>query len=135
MNTTNVLFLCPHAAAKSVIAMTYFQDLANKADLNVTASNAGTEPDPAINPKVDQLLRSEGFNLSDFKPKHLEEGQLAAADIVVSIGCIEKEAVPTGTQFLDWSDVPMLSDDFQGSRNKILAHAKDLVTRLKEAAG
>lgn len=41
--TISILFLCPHAAAKSVFVMTYFTDLATAADLHITASNAGTE--------------------------------------------------------------------------------------------
>ena len=42
----------------------------------------------------------------------------------------EAEQVPAGTRFLDWSDVPMLSDDFQGSRDKIYAHVVELVEEL-----
>ncbi|MEM8860317.1 MAG: hypothetical protein AAGD96_18475 [Chloroflexota bacterium] len=127
----NVLFLCPHGAAKSVLAMTYFTDLANQAGLEISAKNAGTEPDPTINPKVDAHLNDEGFDLSRFIPPLLKDADLETANLVVSIGCIEADQVPAGTRFLDWSDVPMLSDDFRGSRDKIYSHVVELVAELK----
>ena len=129
-NIKDVLFLCPHGAAKSVLAMTYFAHLAKRAGLEVTAKNAGTEPDPVINPKVEAHLKNEGFDLSGFIPPLLKEADFEQADLIVSIGCIEADQAPLDKPFLDWSDVPMLSDDFQGSRDKIYAHVVTLVDEL-----
>jgi len=42
-----VLFICPHGAAKRVLASAYFQRLAKERGLNVRVESAGTEPDPA----------------------------------------------------------------------------------------
>lgn len=126
----NVLFLCPHGAAKSVLAMTYFNDMAHQAGLEIAAKNAGTEPDPTINRKVETQLKSEGFDLSGFIPPLLKAADLKAADLIVSIGCIEADRVPEGKRFLDWSDVPMLSDDFQKSRDKIHTHVVELIDDL-----
>jgi arsenate reductase len=130
MTPTNILFLCPHAAAKSVLAMTYFEDLAARSGLNVTVANAGTEPDPAINPKVANYLKNEGFDLSGFVPSLLRDEHLETADIVVSMGCISADRVPVGTRFLDWADVPMLSDDFQIARDCIYDHVVELMAEL-----
>ena len=126
----NVLFLCPHAAAKSVLAMTYFADLAGKAGLDVTASNAGSEPDPTLNQAVGDYLLKEGFDLTRFIPSLLTDQDINSADLIVSIGCIEAEQAPAGANFRDWSDVPMLSDNFQVSRDKIYAHVVELVEEL-----
>ena len=41
-----VLFMCPHGAAKSVLASAYFRRLAKERGLNVEVDSAGTEPDP-----------------------------------------------------------------------------------------
>lgn len=128
-----ILFLCPHAAAKSVLAMTYFGDLAAKAGLNMIVGNAGTEPDPAINPAVEAYLRREGFDLAGFVPRLLTHADLEAADIVVSMGCIGAEQVPAGIRFLDWSDVPMLSDGFQTAHDSIYHHVFTLVAELSQA--
>ena len=126
----NILFLCPHAAAKSVLAMTYFADLAAKTGLDMTVNNAGTDPDPIIQAPVEAYLKTEGFDRSGFIPSLLSDAKLNAADIIVSMGCIDASDAPAGTRFLDWSDVPMLSDGFQVSRDKIYAHVVELVEEL-----
>lgn len=130
MTTKHVLFLCPHAAAKSVLAMTYFADLANKAGLDITASNAGTEPDPNINPEVEACLKQEGFDLSGFSPALLTDEHLDAADIVVSMGCISADRAPEGVEYIDWSDVPPVSADFQAARDRIYERVQMLIAEL-----
>ena len=40
-NATRVLFMCPHGAAKSVLASAYFQRLAKERGLNVIVDSAG----------------------------------------------------------------------------------------------
>lgn len=132
MTKKHVLFLCPHAAAKSVLAMTYFSDLANRTGLQVSAENAGTEPDAVINPQVAAYLKEEGFDLTGFKPSLLTDKRLKSAAIVVSIGCISGERVPEDVRYEDWSDVPMLSDDFQLSRDRIFAHVQSLVAEINQ---
>ena len=126
----NVLFLCPHGAAKSVLAMIYFEWLAAKENLTVNVKNAGTEPDSAINPKVDAQLKTEGIELSGFVPPLLRDEDLEEADLVVSIGCISAESIPADTRYLDWSDVPMLSDDFDVCRSVIFEKVEQLVADL-----
>ena len=126
----NVLFLCPHGAAKSVLAMIYFEWLAAKENLTVNVKNAGTEPDSAINPKVDAQLKTEGIEFSGFVPPLLRDEDLEEADLVVSIGCISAESIPADTRYLDWSDVPMLSDDFDVCRSVIFEKVEQLVADL-----
>jgi arsenate reductase len=132
MTTKHVLFLCPHAAAKSVLAMTYFSDLARKKGLDVSVDNAGTEPDPVINPKVEAYLKEEGFVLTGFMPSMLTDNHLESADIVVSMGCISADQITEGVRYIDWSDVPLLSDGFQISRDLIYQHVEALVSELSE---
>ncbi len=47
-----VLFLCPHNAAKSVIAAALFAREAARRGLAIHADSAGTEPDAAPAPRV-----------------------------------------------------------------------------------
>jgi protein-tyrosine-phosphatase len=130
MAKQHVLFLCPHAAAKSVLAMTYFKDLASKAQLDISTDNAGTEPDPVINPTVDAYLKAEGWVLTGFTPTLLTDKHLESADIVVSMGCILPNQVPDGVRYIDWSDVPLLSDGFQIARDRIYQNVEALVAQL-----
>jgi hypothetical protein len=59
-----VLFMCPHGAAKSVLASAYFQRLAKERGLNVRVDSAGTEPDPAVSPAVAAHLTRQGYGLA-----------------------------------------------------------------------
>jgi protein-tyrosine-phosphatase len=59
-----LLFLCPHNAAKSVLAAAYCQRLLAQCGLEVQVASAGTEPDAAVSPAVVALLRREGSEIT-----------------------------------------------------------------------
>ena len=84
---TTVLFMCPHGAAKSVLASAYFQRLAKERGLNVRVDSGGTEPDAAVAPKVAEHLKSTGYDVPIAKPRAVTAKEVAAADVVISIGC------------------------------------------------
>jgi len=58
-----IVFLCPHNAAKSVLAAAYCQHLSAQCGLEVQVTSAGTEPDAAASPDVVALLRAEGLDV------------------------------------------------------------------------
>jgi len=82
-----ILFMCPHGAAKSVMAMTYFQKLADEKGLDIVADAAGPFPDEVTNPKTVALLSEEGFDLSKHVPRKVTAEDISQADKVVSLGC------------------------------------------------
>lgn len=47
-----VVFLCPHNAAKSMLAVAEFSWLARQRGLSLRADSAGTEPEAAPSPAV-----------------------------------------------------------------------------------
>src|SRR5262249_51224621 len=57
--TRNVLFLCPHGAAKSVLATAYFKDRAKARGLDVHVQAAGIEPESAVPPAVVERLKAQ----------------------------------------------------------------------------
>jgi hypothetical protein len=59
-----VLFMCPHGAAKSVLASAYFQRLAKERGLNVRVESAGTQPNAEVAPAVaSHLVHAAGARL------------------------------------------------------------------------
>jgi len=52
-----VLFLCPHNAAKSVLAVAEYDRLAQQRGISLRADSAGTEPEAAPSPAVVAALR------------------------------------------------------------------------------
>lgn len=59
-STPTVLFMCPHDAAKSVLASAYFERLAKERGLNVRVVSAGTDSDSQVAPKVADHLTKKG---------------------------------------------------------------------------
>ena len=109
----HVLFLCPHGAAKSVIATAMLRDLASRDDLSVTVSNAGTEPDNELNPIALTALQARGLVYDD-APRHVTQADINGADVVVSFGCTKDELPAAPRSWVDWSDVPDASADVDG---------------------
>lgn len=77
-----VLYLCPHNAAKSVLAVAYFRHYAAQADLPLTADSAGTEPDTAVWPSVVEILRQDGLDADQRTPRHVTADDLEHARVV-----------------------------------------------------
>ena len=82
-----ILFLCPHNAAKSVIAAAYFDRLARERGLDYRAASAGTSPDAAPSPAVVAMLRDEGIDVAGYRPRHVTTEDLTSAHRVISLGC------------------------------------------------
>ncbi|MGH8773247.1 MAG: hypothetical protein ACREV2_19030 [Burkholderiales bacterium] len=90
--------MCPHGAAKSVLASAYFQRLAKERGLNVRVESAGTDPDPDVAPAVASHLKTKGYHARAAKPRRATAHDMAEADVVISMGCDLKDLpTPRGT--------------------------------------
>lgn len=124
-----IIFLCPHAAAKSVIAAAYFNRLAQARGLNYHAEAAGTEPQDAVSPAVVTLLAKEGIDVSQHIPRRVTNLELETAHHVVSLGCSLSE-LSAAKSLLDWSDVPPPSQDLSKARDLIKIYVENLMDEL-----
>ncbi len=129
MNDT-ILFLCPHHAAKSVIAQAYFNRLAQQKNLPFVADSAGTEPDDKVSPSVAEMLLAEGIDVRHHQPRRVTGTELDQATRVISIGCALADLEIAPERVESWDDVPMVSQDLPGSRAAILRHVEALVEEL-----
>lgn len=127
---TSVLFMCPHGAAKSVLASAYFERYAKERGLNVRVLSAGTDPDPQVAPAVAAHLSKNGFTVPTAKPRRATAADFAAVDLVISIGCDAKDLPARHASLLDWSDVPDLSAGFATADEKIRERVNQLVDEL-----
>ncbi len=128
---TNIIFLCPHAAAKSVMASAYCRQMATEAGLDLTITAAGTEPDDVTAPAVANLLQSEGIDVTSHVPRRVTQEELNNADLIVSLGCNLDEFTPIQTTIEDWSDVPPPSQGLMEARDLIHTKVERLVDSLK----
>jgi arsenate reductase len=127
----DVLFLCPHNAAKGVIAAAYFNLRARQLNLPLVADSAGTEPSDVVSPAVVTMLRNEGIDVSHHQPRQVMDDELRMAAYIVSMGCTAEELGLAPARLIDWSDVPAVSQDAEASREAIRAHVEALIARLK----
>jgi arsenate reductase (thioredoxin) len=128
---TNVLFMCPHGAAKSVLAAAYFTRLAKEKGLDVRVDSAGTDADAVVAPAVVAHLEKNGYEIPIAKPRPATVDDMATADLVVSMGCDLKDLPkPKGT-LLNWDDVPGPGEDFaradEAIKKRVDALVEDLV--------
>lgn len=124
-----VLFMCPHGAAKSLMASAYFQKLAKERGLNVRVDSAGTEPDAQLSKGVVAHLQKNGYTPPVEKPRAATAADMNGADIIISIGCdLSKLPAPKGT-VKNWK-VPDFSADFSAAEQAIRAEVNKLVEEL-----
>lgn len=129
-----VLFLCPHNAAKSLIAVALFATKAEQRGLDLRADSAGTDPDAAPAAPVVTRLATEGVDFSGHRPRLVTADDLTGALRVVSIGCDVTALAPTDTPVESWDDVPPPSQDLDGAFETIRAHVARLVAELDKPA-
>lgn len=130
-----VVFVCPHGAAKSVIAATYFQRLAERRGLPVAAAAAGTDPDPEVSPQAAAGLLAEGIDVRGYRPRRVTREELVTARRVVSLGCEPGELLAPGVTVDRWDDVPPVSEGFGAASAAIARRVERLVDEVAQAAG
>ena len=120
-----ILFMCPHGAAKSLMASAYFQKLAKERGLNVRVDSAGTEPDPQLSKAVVAHLQKTGYAIPIEKPRAATAADMKSADVIISMGCdLSKLPAPKGL-VQNWT-VPDFSANFNAAEQSI----RDQVTKL-----
>ena len=126
-----IVFVCPHNAAKSVIAAAYFQRRADQLGLGLRAVSAGTEPSPTVSAAVVEVLRKEGIDVAGYQPRHVTTEELTTAGRVVSLGS-DLQAFPLDSVAVDdWDDVPPPSQDLSATCQAIRARVERLVVELQ----
>ena len=71
--TTNVLILCTHNSARSVLSEGMLNHWAVKLDKNVRAYSAGSAPSGRLNPFALEALTNAGVDVSDYRSKSWDE--------------------------------------------------------------
>jgi arsenate reductase (thioredoxin) len=97
-----VLFVCTHNAGRSQMAAAI---LDREAAGRVLVASAGSQPADQLNPAVVQAMAEIGIDISREIPKRLTSEKVAAADVVIRMGCGDACPVYPGKHYLDW-DLP-----------------------------
>jgi len=87
MSDRAVVFVCRHGAVNSLIVAPQFQRLAAARGLPARSTFAGIEPDAAIPPNLVNVMRADGVDVADIRPRRVTRAELNEASHVVSFGC------------------------------------------------
>jgi protein-tyrosine-phosphatase len=133
VNSSIIVFVCEHGAAKSVIAAAHFNRLAAEKGLPYRAVSRGTKPDDVVAPAVKSGLASEGLDVSNWKPKAVADEDIRRAKSVVSLATDLPATKPMAKpKLLEWNAIPPISENYEAARDAIVKLVTDLVDKLAE---
>jgi arsenate reductase (thioredoxin) len=133
-HNSQVLFVCEHGNVKSLMAASYFNQMAQEHRLPFQAVSRGTTPDSTtVPPSIIQGLRGDGFDVSSFHPSAVRASDVSASQRVITIGTVlPMDALVASAQpkIEQWNDVPSASVDYGATRASLKRHIKKLVEQL-----
>ena len=125
-----VLFVCVHNAGRSQMAAGLVK-LRSQGRIHVRS--AGSAPGEEINPAVVEAMAELGVDMSEEFPKPLTDEVVAAADVVVTMGCGDACPIYPGKRYEDWQlDDPAGQDvaAVRVIRDEIDRRVQTLITEL-----
>jgi protein-tyrosine-phosphatase len=129
MASKPIIFVCEHGAAKSVIAAAYFNKMAQEMGADQWALARGTNPDEELSQVALAGLHADGLTPTEVKPQKLLPDEIEAAQRIV-VFCELPEEYPKKAGTESWDDVPPVSENYEMSRNAILAHLRKMMNNL-----
>jgi arsenate reductase (thioredoxin) len=99
MSPPTVLFVCVRNAGRSQMAAGLLERISGEA---VRVVSAGTPPAEDVQPNVVTAMREVGIDLSEARPRRLEDHAVREADVVVTMGCGDECPFYPGKRYEDW---------------------------------
>lgn len=98
--TPEVLFVCVHNAGRSQMAAALLQ---HHAQGRVKVRSAGSAPADTVNPAVVTVMDELGIDVSAEVPTKLLTEDVAASDVVITMGCGDACPIFPGKRYEDWA--------------------------------
>ena len=98
-NIPKVLFVCVANAGRSQMAAAFLSKLGGG---RFDVRSAGSNPADSLDPKVVAAMAECGLDISEERPKAVSDDAVAAADVVVTMGCGDACPISPGTRYEDW---------------------------------
>jgi arsenate reductase (thioredoxin) len=130
MTRPTVLFVCVRNAGRSQMAAALFERIACD-EFRVLSS--GTQPADDVHPNVVTAMREVGIDLSEARPRRLEDDAVREADVVVTMGCGDECPFYPGKRYEDWElpdPVGKPVEEVRAIRDEIERRVRDLLDSL-----
>src|SRR5215510_2290038 len=79
-----IVFVCEHSAAKSILAVAYFNHFAQERNLRFHAIARGTHPDSELSPITVAGLYEDGLTPNESVPQKLSLEEIETAQQIIS---------------------------------------------------
>lgn len=119
-----VLFVCVHNAGRSQMAAAL---LAHHGRGRVRVRSAGSAPAERVNPAVVEVMAELGIDVSQEVPTKLLTEDVAASDVVVTMGCGDACPIFPGKRYEDWE----LADPAGQGRDAVRPIRDDIDRRVR----
>ena len=120
-----VLFVCVENAGRSQMAAALLRHYAGPA---IHIHTGGSAPAGSVHPEVVHAMKEVGLSLEEEFPKPLTDDVVAAADVVVLLGCGDACPVLPGRRYEDWP----VADPAHATPEQVAAIRADLDTRVRD---
>lgn len=102
-----VAFMCVQNAGRSQMSTAFAEHERERRDLDddVTILTGGTHPAEHVHDVVVEVMREEGFDLSDRTPRKISTDELESCDYVATMGCstLDLDADNADVDIRDWA--------------------------------
>ena len=123
-----IVFVCEHGAAKSVIAAAYFNKLASDGGLHFRAIARGTDPDPELSPKAVAGLQADGLVSAERIPQKLTVAEVKSVAKIVTFCELPGEFRNVASE--QWDGVPPVSENYEQAKDVIVERIIRLLKSL-----
>jgi arsenate reductase len=128
-----VVFVCEHGAAKSVVAAQYFNKLAAERGLAIRSIARGAVPQAELSVSAVKGLKEDGLPPAAGAPRPLTADEVRSSARVIAFDCEQPTMQALRGMDACWDDVPATGDDYARARDRIRTHVAEMVEQI--AAG
>lgn len=125
---SNIIFVCEHGAAKSILAAAYFNKLASEKGLDLRAIARGTNPDHELSSQMITGLSKDGLLPTEPVPQKLTEADVQKAQRVITF-CELPIEYRRHSIVEQWDGIPSVSDDYEKARDAIIERIHQFLNR------
>ena len=120
-----IIFICVENARRSQIAQAFAEHLGKE---KIEVYSAGSRPASQIDPRVIEVMKEKGIDLSSRHPKGLNDLPPVEVDYLVTMGCEETCPAVLSKRVIEW-DIP----DPKGKPIDVYRKVRDFIEKKVEA--
>ena len=132
-----VVFVCEHGSAKSLVAASLFNQMAQERGLAVRAiARAGSAQtaDKSVPATIVRTMAQDGFQVASFKPEAIRSEEAAHARQVVVIAYEGPVDAASGAAVERWNDVAAVGAEYAKAKSALKSHIEQLFVKLGDAS-